>query len=482
MSSRGRDGLITEHPLEGETMAPVTNEPSAASIPQLAEALSGRVIMPDDTGYDDARRVFSGEFDRRPAAIARVADDADVSRVVAFARETGLELAVRSGGHSGAGHCTTDGGIVLDLRDMKALDVDMEGRTAWAQAGLTAIEYSTAAGAYGLATGFGDTGSVGIGGITLGGGVGYLVRKYGMTIDDLLAAEIVTADGQLLRVDADSHPDLFWAIRGGGGNFGVATRFRFRLHELDTIVGGMLMLPASAEVVAEFIALAEAAPEELSTIANVMPAPPMPFVPEEHHGKLVVLAFMCYAGETEAGQRALSPFRALAAPIADMVRPIKYPEIYPPEDESYRPTAVTHTMFIDTVDQGVAETIMKHLEASDASMRVAQLRVLGGAMARVPADATAFAHRASKIMVNVASFYEGPADRVVRQSWVDDLAAALRQRDTGAYVNFLVDEGEGRIHEAYPAATWDRLAAIKARYDPTNLFRLNQNIPPAPRK
>jgi FAD/FMN-containing dehydrogenase len=447
-------------------------------IEELRAALSGRVITPDDAEYDDARQVFSGEFDRRPAAIARVIDEADVERVVAFARETGLELAVRSGGHSGAGHSTTDGGIVLDLRDMKALDVDVEERTAWAQAGLTAIEYSTAAGAHGLATGFGDTGSVGIGGITLGGGVGYLVRKYGMTIDDLLAAEIVTADGQLLRVDAEHHPDLFWAIRGGGGNFGVTTRFRFRLHELDTVVGGMLMLPATADVITEFIALAEAAPEELGTIANVMPAPPMPFVPEEHHGKIVVMALMCYAGEAEAGQRALAPFRALAAPIADMVRPIKYPEIYPPEDESYHPTALTHTMFIDTVDQGVAETIMKHLEASDASMRVAQLRVLGGAMARVPSDATAFAHRASKIMVNVASFYEGPEDKVIRQSWVDDLAAALRQRDNGAYVNFLVDEGEARIREAYPGPTWDRLVAIKARYDPTNLFRLNQNIPP----
>jgi hypothetical protein len=462
-------------------MAPAINEPNATSIPQLGAALSGPVITPDDTGYDDARQVFSGEFDRRPAAIARVADGADVSRVVAFARETGLELAVRSGGHSGAGHSTTDGGIVLDLRDMKALDVDVEGRTAWAQAGLTAVEYSVATGAHGLATGFGDTGSVGIAGITLGGGVGYLVRKYGMTIDDLLAADLVTADGALLRVDAEHHPDLFWAIRGGGGNFGVATRFRFRLHELDTVVGGMLFLPATADVVAEFIALAEAAPEELTTIANVMPAPPMPFLPEEHHGRIVVMALMCYSGETEAGERALAPFRSLATPIVDMVRPIKYPEIYPPEDESYRPTAVSRTMFIDSVDQGVAETVMKHLEASDASLRVAQLRVLGGAMARVPADATAFAHRASRIMVNVAAFYEGPEDKVVRQSWVDDFAAALRQDDAGAYVNFMVDEGEARVRDAYPGPTWDRLAAMKARYDPTNLFRLNQNIPPAPR-
>src|SRR6266545_3436624 len=448
--------------------------PDTNLVREFRHRLTGRVIAPDDDGYDEAGTIFYGGYDRRPALIARVADAADVSTVVRLARESGLELAVRSGGHSVAGHSASDG-IALDLSGMKAVDVDVENRTAWAETGFTAAEFTNATAPHGLGVGLGDTGSVGI-------GIGYLVRKHGLTIDDLLAAEIVTADGDLLHADEDAHPDLFWAIRGGGGNFGVATRFRFRLHELDTVVGGMLMLPASAEVVAEFIALAEAAPEELSTIANVMPAPPMPFVPEEHHGKLIVLAFMCYAGEAEAWQRVLAPFRALVAPIADMVRPIKYPEIYPPEDESYRPTAVTHTMFIDTVDHGVAETIMKHLESSDASMRVAQLRVLGGAMARVPADATAFAHRASKIMVNVASFYEGPEDRLVRQSWVDDLAAALRQRDNGAYVNFLVDEGEARVREAYPGPTWDRLAAIKAGYDPTNLFRLNQNIPPAARE
>ncbi len=452
---------------------------TAISIPQLGGALNGRVIAPDDAGYDEARAVFYGGFDRRPAAIVRVADETDVSHVVSLARETGLELAVRSGGHSNAGYSTTDGGIALDLRDMKALTIDVDERTAWAETGLTAGEYAAAAGAHGLATGFGDSGSVGIGGITLGGGVGYLVRKHGLTIDDLLAAEVVTADGRLLSVDAESHPDLFWAIRGGGGNFGVATRFRFRLHEVDTIVGGVLILPATPDVIRSFIALAEAAPEELSTIANVMPAPPMPFVPAEHHGRLVVFAILAYAGEVEAGQRATAPFRALATPIADMVRPMRYPEIYPTEDDSYHPTAVARTMFVDAIDRGVAETIVAHLEASDASMRVAQLRVLGGSMARVRADATAFAHRASRIMVNVAAFYEGPEDRAVREAWVTGFAAALRQGDAGAYVNFLGQEGEARVREAYPGATWDRLAAIKARYDPTNLFRLNQNIPPA---
>ena len=446
---------------------------------RLRADLNGRVIGPEDEGYDQARSLFYGGFDRRPRAIVRVRDESDVSRVVSFAREKGLELAVRSGGHSTAGHSVSDGGITLDLSDMKALDIDPERRTAWAQTGLTAAEYTVAAAAHGLGTGFGDTGSVGIGGITLGGGVGLLVRKHGLTIDSLLAADVVTADGQLLRADADTHPDLFWAIRGGGGNFGAATRFQFRLEPVDTVVGGMLLLPATPDVVAGFIAEAEAATEELSTIANVMPAPPMPFVPEEVHGQLVVMAIMVHAGNVEDGERALAPFRGLATPIADMVKPIPYPEIYPPEDEEYHPTAVGRTMFMDRIDREVAEYIVERLQESDATMRVAQLRVLGGAMSRVPTDATAFAHRASRIMVNVAAFYEGPEDRAVREAWVTDFAAALRQEDTGAYVNFLGEEGEARIRHAYPGPTWDRLAEIKARYDPANLFRLNQNIPPA---
>lgn len=450
-----------------------------AALSDLRAAVRGRVILPGEAGYDQARTVFPGGIDRRPAVIVRVADAADVARVIKLARETGLPLAVRSGGHSGAGHGVVDGGLVLDLADMRALHVDVERRTAWAETGLTAGEYTTAAGAHGLATGFGDTGSVGIGGITLGGGVGYLVRKHGLTIDDLLAAELVTADGQRLRVDAEAHPDLFWAIRGGGGNFGVATRFQFRLHPVDTILGGLLLLPATADVIAAFIAEAEAAPDELSTIANVMPAPPMPFVPAEYHGRLVVLAMLTYAGDVEAGQCAVAPFRALAAPIVDMLRPMRYPEMYPPEDDSYHPTAAARTLFMDSIDRRMAEAILDRLEASNASMRVAQLRVLGGAMARVPADATAFAHRASRIMVNLAAFYEGPEDRVVREAWVAEFASALRQSDHGAYVNFLGDEGAARVRAAYPGTTWDRLAAIKRRYDPTNLFRLNQNIPPA---
>jgi FAD/FMN-containing dehydrogenase len=460
-------------------MTQTTPVSATVSVPQLRAELAGRVIGPDDAGYDEARAVFYGGFDRRPAVIVRAANETDVRYVVGLARETGLELAVRCGGHSNAGHSTTDGGIVLDLRDMRALTVDVAERTAWAEAGLTTGEFTTTTAAHGLALGFGDTGSVGIGGLTLGGGVGYLVRKHGLTIDDLLAADVVTADGELLRVDPETHPELFWAIRGGGGNFGVATRFHYRLHEVDTIVGGMLVLPATPEAIASFVAEADAAPEELSTIANVMTAPPMPFVPAEHHGQLVIMAILAYAGEVEAGERAIAPFRVLATPIADEVRPMRYPEIYPPEEDDYHPVASARTMFVDAIDRPVAETIIDHLQASTAQMNVAQIRVLGGAMARVPADATAFAHRSSRIMVNVAALYERPAEAAVHEPWVTAFAAALRQGDGGAYVGFLGDEGEARVREAYPGATWDRLAAIKSRYDPTNLFRLNQNIPPA---
>src|SRR3954466_6748199 len=352
------------------------------SIPRLRTLFEDRVITPHDAGYDEARTVFYGGIDRRRALIVRARDATDVSRVVSLAREGGMELAVRSGGHSLAGHSVSDGGIVLDLSRMKAIELDVARRTAWAETGLTAGEYTTAAGAYGLATGFGDTGSVGIGGITLGGGIGFLVRKHGMTIDDLLAAEIVTADGELLHVDADNHPDLFWAIRGGGGNFGVATRFQYRLHEVGTIVGGPLILPATPELVASFIAEAQAAPAELSTIANVMNAPPVPFLPPEAHGKLIVMALLAYAGPIEDGERVLAPFRELAEPIANMVRPISYPEIYPPEDEDYRPIPALRNLFLEGVDLTAAETIIERIGSSGAPMAVTQLRVLGGAMAR----------------------------------------------------------------------------------------------------
>jgi FAD/FMN-containing dehydrogenase len=456
-----------------------TTKEAAVSIPRLRAGFKGRVIAPGDDGYDEARAVFYGWIDRRPAVIVRAADAEDVARVISLAQDTGLELAVRSGGHNLAGHSVSEGGIVLDLSEMRSVEIDAKRRTAWAQAGSTAGAYTAAAGAHGLATGFGDTGSVGIGGLTLGGGVGFLVRKHGLTIDDLLAADVVTADGRLLRVDAEMHPDLFWAMRGGGGNFGVVTRFQFRLHAVDAIVGGMLILPATSEIIASFIAEAEAAPDELSVIANIMPAPPMPFIPADQHGRLIIMALMVYAGAPEAGAGAIAPLRRVAAPIADMVHSMRYPELYALTEGGPHPVAAAaRSLFADAVDGRAAEAIVDYLQSSTAAMRVAQLRVLGGAMARVPADATAFAHRARRVMVNVAALYERPDESAVHEGWASGFAAALHRDNPGVYVNFLGDEGEARVRDAYPGSTWERLTAIKGRYDPTNLFRLNQNIPP----
>jgi FAD/FMN-containing dehydrogenase len=451
----------------------------------LRGKVDGRVIGPGEPDYDTARAVMYGGIDRHPAAVVRVSGVDDIRVVIATARESGLELAIRCGGHSAKGDSTTEGGIVLDLSGMTAIDVDPTSKTMWAEAGANALAVTQAAAEHGLGIGFGDTGSVGISGITLGGGVGYLGRKYGLTIDNLLAAEIVMADGELLRVDADTNPDLFWALRGGGGNFGVATRFQYQLVDLPGIVGGLLILPATAETVERFIALSDEAPEELGTIANVMPCPPMPFVGEEWQGKLVILGLMCWAGDAAAGAETLQAFRDLAklggleTPIADLMHPGPYTEMYPPEDPDYHPLAVSLTGFLDRVDRPTAETIMDRLESLDAPMRAVQLRVLGGAIARVPDDATAYAHRTSEIMVNVAAFYEGEHDRDQKMRWVEELTGAIRQSDDGAYVNFVGDEGEARVHAAYPGKTYDRLAAIKRRYDPENLFRLNQNIPPA---
>ena len=450
------------------------------SIPDLRARLTGRVIAPGDADYDQARTVFLGSIDRRPAVIARVANAADVQAVIALARATSLPLAVRSGGHSASGQSVVEGGIVLDLADMRALDIDVAGRTAWAETGLTTGEFTQAAAEHGLALGFGDTASVGIGGITLGGGIGYLVRLHGLTIDQLLAAEMVTADGQLRRVDAAREPDLFWAIRGGGGNFGVATRFQYRLHALPQVYGGLLILPASAELIRDFVAAAEAAPEALSAIANVMPAPPMPFLKPEDHGRLILMAMMVYAGPAEAGEHALAPFRALAKPLADMVHTMPYTGVYPPEDSSYHPVAISRTLFADTLSQRAAQAIVARIPQSTGLMAVTQIRVLGGAMARVPADATAFAHRARRLMLTVAAIYSDPAQPAPHQTWVNGLLAELaRDQTPGAYVNLTADEGEARVREAYPGATWERLSALKRRYDPTNLFRLNQNISPA---
>ncbi|MFL5935463.1 MAG: FAD-binding oxidoreductase [Gaiellaceae bacterium] len=454
-----------------------TSQPSL-DLRRLRLELAGEVIGPCDASYDAARSVFFPTVDKRPAAIVRPVDDAAVASVLALARETGVELAVRGGGHSLAGHGVSDGGLVLDLAWLDELEIDPHRRVATAAAGLTAGKVTKEAGAHGLGIGFGDTASVGIGGLTLGGGVGYLVRKHGLTVDSLLSARVVTADGRVLDVDAYNYPDLFWAIRGGGGNFGVVTSFGYRLHPDDGGAGGMLVLPATPETLVRFVEAADEASDELSTIANVMPAPPMPFLSEEHHGRLVLLAMLYQAGPREDAQRALAPFRSVAEPLADLLRPLSYDEMYPPENGA-GPRASGRTLFLDGLDHGVAAEILGRLAASTAQMSVGQLRVLGGAMARVPADATAFAHRARRIMVNLGAVHASPDEARADEAWLDAFAESLRGGDDDAYVNFLGDEGRERARAAYPGETWSRLREVKRRYDPDNVFRVNHNVPPA---
>ena len=444
----------------------------------LSLDLAGHVITPGHPDYDEARTVFAA-VDRRPALIARAASAQDVAAAIAHAREHGLPLAVRSGGHSPAGHGVVDDGVVIDLSGMRGLEIDPDRRVAWAETGLTAGAYTAAAGSHGLATPFGDAGSVGIGGIATAGGAGFLVRRHGLTIDDVLAAEVVTAAGERLHTDARTHPDLFWAIRGGGGNFGVVTRLKLRLHPVGRILGGMFLLPATPEVLEGFVAEADAAPEELSAIANVVKAPPLPFVPAEHHGRLVVMALVAYAGDVQAGELAIGRLRALATPIADMVRPMPYHALFEGGEPGRGQAVAARTLFADRFDGRAAAAVVDAVGRSTAPRAGAQLRVLGGAMARVPADATAFAHRDRRIMATVVAMYDRPVERAAQEAWAAALADELRNGDDGAYAGFLGDEGPARVRAAYPGAHWDRLAAIKATYDPGNVFRLNQNIAPA---
>jgi FAD/FMN-containing dehydrogenase len=440
---------------------------------------AGDLLTPRHPGYDAARSVFAA-VDRRPALIARAASAHDVAAAIAHARERGLPLAVRSGGHSPAGHGVVDDGVVIDLSAMRGLEIDPQRRVAWVQPGLTAGAYTAAAGTHGLATPFGDAGSVGIGGIASAGGAGFLVRRYGLTIDDVLAAEVVTAAGERLRADAHSHPDLFWAVRGGGGNAGVVTRLKLRLHPVGQILGGMLLLPATPEVLEGFVAEADAAPEELTAIANVMAAPPLPFVPAEHHGRPVVMALVAHAGDVQAGERVVDRLRALATPIADMIRPMPYPALFEGPEPERGQAAAARTLFADRLDARASAAITEAIERSTAPRAVAQLRVLGGAMARVPADATAFAHRDRRIMATVVAMFDRPEERDAHEAWAAALAGELRDGPDGAYAGFLGDEGPARVRAAYPGAHWSRLAAVKAAYDPDNVFRLNQNVPPAP--
>src|SRR4051812_26143876 len=444
--------------------------------------LHGSIILPGSPDYDVARQVHSAINDRRPALIVRAADAYDVARTVVLARESGLTLSVRGGGHSLAGYGTNDGGIVLDLGAMKGLHIDPDRRVAWAQPGLTAGEYTNAVAAHGLATPFGDTGSVGISGLTLGGGIGWLARKYGLAIDALQAVEIVTADGREITASEESHPDLFWAVRGGGGNFGVVTRFQFKLYPVGDILGGALFMPATRDVLRSLVPIAAAAPEELSTISFLMALPPAPFIPAELVGTTSIVIMFVWAGDPADGQAAIRPFRDVATPLADMAMPMPYPGIYEMlRDAEQRSLAVHRSRFLSTLDDDAVDAILDAMAAPSSPGAVVQLRVLGGAMARVPATDTAFAHRDAAVMATIMTLYDDPSTEAAHVVWTVDLHERLAANSLGVYSNFLEAEGDERIRAAYPAGTYERLAQVKRRYDPSNLFHLNQNIRPAAR-
>jgi FAD/FMN-containing dehydrogenase len=454
-----------------------------ATFAQLARTLTGTLLTPDADGYDTARAVWNLTYsDARPAAVAQAADASDVAKAIAFGREHGLEIAVRSGGHSMAGFSTGDGVLVIDLRAIRGLHIDPDTRLVSAGAGLTAGEITTALVPHELAIPFGDTASVGIAGLTLGGGIGYLARKAGLAIDRLRSVEIVTVDGEVLTASADEHADLFWGIRGGGGNFGVVTRFVYEAVPVAETLSGSLILPLSAEVLSAALAIADEAPEETTTIFEIMAAPPAPFIPEDKIGTPILTVLMVHAGDPADGQVVADRFRALATPIADMLAPMPYGGIYQFSAEAENPMpAVTRSLFTrELLGPEAVGRIVARMTAPEAPMvQVAQVRVLGGAMGRVPADATAFAHRDAKIMVTLYTVLADPETAAKDVAWTHAHFQDLAPFASGVYVNFIDLEGEARVRDAYPSATYARLAELKARFDPENVLRRNQNVRPA---
>ncbi len=459
------------------TFEPTVND----ALDDLRARLDGQVLTATSAEYNEARKVVNLTVDRRPLAIVRAAHAGDVAEAVKFAVRHALPLAVRSGGHSIARHSMIDDALVVDLSRMKRVVVDPTTRTARVQAGATSGDLAGPANAHGLALSTGDTHSVGMGGLTTGGGVGFMVRKYGLAIDNLLAAQVVTAAGEIVTASADEHPDLFWAIRGGGGNFGIVTEFTYRLAPVGQILGGELILPATREVLRGYLDYVVTAPEELTTIAHLTHAPPAPYVPANRVGEPVMSIYVCWTGGIAEGERALAPLRALATPVAEAVGPMPYPDIYQFTAQAALPHAVSiRMMFAHDLSDETVDAALAALHAATSPYSIIQFRGLGGAMARVAPDATAFAHRDQRYFVAIIALWLDPTeDEAKHSAWTNDLWQAIRHEGSGVYVNFLENEGDGRIRDAYPPATLARLRAIKRQYDPHNVFRFNQNIRPA---
>ncbi|MCD0481060.1 FAD-binding oxidoreductase [Streptacidiphilus sp. ASG 303] len=455
-----------------------------ATIGELEAALRGTVVRPGDASYDEARTVWNGAHDRRPALVVRCAGTADVVRAVEFARSQDLLVAVRGGGHSIAGFSTCDGGVVVDLSGMKGMRVDPARRRAFAQPGLTWAEFDNETQAFGLAVTGGLVSSTGIAGFTLGGGVGWLVRRYGLTCDNLVGADVVTADGRLVHADAEENADLFWALRGGGGNFGVVTSFEYALHPVGPqVMAGLVFYPLdeARQVVTRWRDLTAGAPDELTTMVVMTTAPPVPFLPEEVHGTRVVAVGCMYAGALADAEEAVRPLRTLGTPITDLVGPLPYTAMQTLLDPLWTPGAHNYftSTFVEPSDAALDAVLRLHRTTPTPSSEL-HLHQLGGACGRVPADATPFSRRDAQVLCNVIARAPGPEGFDGHVAWAraarDEVA---RHGGGGMYVNFTGDAAEDKVRASYPEAVYDRLVRVKDAYDPTNLFRLNQNIRPS---
>jgi FAD/FMN-containing dehydrogenase len=456
---------------------------STSTIDQLREQVRAPIITSEDPGYDEARAVHNGMFDRHPRVIIRAEQVADVVAGVAFARDAGLDLSVRGGGHSAPGFGSNDDGVVLDLSLMRHVHVDPRAQTARAGGGTTWGDFNYATHAYGLATTGGVVSTTGIGGLTLGGGIGYLTRAYGLSIDNLLSAEVVTADGQVRNTSATEDPDLFWAIRGGGGNFGVVTSFEFQLHPIDDVYVGLFFyeLEQAGALFRFFREFIENAPEAYSAFPAFQVAPPLPFVPEERVGDTFCAAIVHWAGPIDEGENAMKPFRDVAPVVAEMVGPMPYPAlnsafdpIFPKGIRSY-----WKGLFVKDLTDAAIEAHLAHGSQVPEVSATMHLYPINGACHRVGAQDTAFAYRDATFAPVIVAAWENPADDAERIQWVRDYYEALAPHsEPGGYVNFMADDDGSRVHDNY-RQNYQRLTEVKRTYDPDNLFHLNQNIPPA---
>ena len=450
----------------------------------LGSRLRGQLVGPGDRGYETHRRVWNGSIDRHPALIVRCAGVADVIDAVRFARRLGLTVAVRSGGHSFPGLSVCDDGLVIDLSLMKGVRVDLASRTVRAQAGVRLGELDRETQAFGLAVPAGIVTHTGLAGLTLGGGIGWLMRRYGLTIDQLLSVDLVTAGGELVRASAQDHSDLFWGVRGAGGNFGVVTEFEFRLNPVGPeVLAGPVIWPMeqSAEVLRFYRDWITDVPDELTTIVVHRKAPPLPALPPELHGRPIVTVICCYAGPVEEGERVVRPLKAFGSPLVDLCARKPFVEHQAMFDASFPEGWWYYFRSCDVaaLTDEVIDITADHAQRIRSPLTAFPIFHLGGAVERVGEDETAFSGRATGHIFNINATTTTRDGFEEEREWSRGLWSALQPFHRGAYVNFLMDEGQQRIRDAYGTSKYERLRALKRRYDPDNFFHLNQNIPPA---